>query len=322
MKVLSRIVFIVTFSVSAALAAQSGESEIATVQGLIATGELDKALEVADVYIADNPKDPRMRFLKGLILTTKAEWQEAINVFGALSNDFPELPAPLNNLAVAYAEVGKYDLALGALKEAIKINPGYASAHENLGDIYVTLAALSYQQATSHEDKQQTAGAKLKVLGQLIPGLADAPASPQIASETESEPHTASIVLQPAAGPLQSEEVDISDEIETLVKAWASAWSSQDVDKYLGFYSDNFEPAGGKSLSQWRSERRRRLTQPAYIRVEIQDVEARVLTANQAQAVITQRYESNTYRDTASKELLLERHGNQWKIVQELARRE
>ncbi len=314
MKVLSIIVFLVTFSASAAVPAQSGQAEINRVQGLIEAGELDEALAAADVYIADNPKDPRMRFLKGLILTTRTEWQEAINVFRTLSNDFPELPAPLNNLAVVYAEIGKYDSALEALKEALQINPDYASAHENLGDIYVTLAALSYRQASSQEDNDQTARAKLKVLGQLVPDLADVSTSVQATSQ--SKPQTASIASQPAADPIQSKEV------ETFVQAWASAWSSQDVDKYLDFYSDKFAPAEGKSLPQWRSERRYKVAYPAYIRVEIQDLETRMLTASQAKTAFTQRYESNTFRDTALKELLLERQGNQWKIVQELVRDE
>jgi tetratricopeptide (TPR) repeat protein len=173
-KVLSIIVFVVTLFAVAAVPAQSGQADIKRVQELIETGELDEAMEVANAYIADNPQDPRMRFLKGLILTNKSAWQGAIKEFRTLSNDFPDLPAPLNNLAVVYAETGNYDLAQEALKEALAINPAYASAHENLGDIYVTLAALSYRQATSHDEKQQSARAKLKVLGQLIPDLADA----------------------------------------------------------------------------------------------------------------------------------------------------
>jgi hypothetical protein len=94
------------------------------------------------------------------------------------------------------------------------------------------------------------------------------------------------------------------------------------VDKYLDFYSDNFQPTGGKSLPQWRSERRYRVTKPEYVRVEILSVETLLLTERRATATITQRYESNTYRGTALKELILERQGDQWKIVQELVRRE
>ncbi len=314
MKILPIIVLLIAFAASTAVPAQPDQADIKRVQGLIETGELDEALKVAEVYIADNPQDPRMRFLKGLILTNRSDWEEAIKVFRTLSNDFPDLPAPLNNLAVVYAETGNYDLAQEALKQALSINPEYASAHENLGDIYVTLATLSYRQATSHEQSQQTAQAKLKVLGQLIPDLADASTPVQTISKTT--PQTAPTASQPVIDPTNSKEV------ESFVKAWASAWSSQDVDNYLGFYGDDFQPAEGKSLSRWRSERRYRLAYPAYIRIGIEDVNTRMLTENQAEATFTQRYESNTFRDTALKQLLLERQGNQWKIVQERVRPE
>lgn len=107
-----------------------------------------------------------------------------------------------------------------------------------------------------------------------------------------------------------------------MVESWASAWSSQDVEKYMEFYGDNFQPAGGESLPQWRTTRRQRLTTPEFIRIEILSVETRFINAQRAQATIAQRYESNTYQGTALKDLLLERQGNQWKIVRELVRRE
>ncbi len=314
LKVLSTIALVVTLAVSAAASAQSGQSQIDTVQALVESGKLDEALEIADLFIAENPGEPRMRFLKGLILTSKSRWQDAIDVFRSLANDFPELPAPLNNLAVAYAEIGEYDRALETLKEALQINPGYASAHENLGDIYVTLATLSYQQAASHKQDQKTARAKLKVLEQLIPSPPDPAVSERATSEASTQ--TASASSLPPVDPVQYEE------IATLVNAWAAAWSSQDVDKYLGYYSDNFLPNGGQTLDQWRSDRRYRVMAPAYIRVKILNVEARIVNPQRAQATITQRYESNTYQGTALKDLHLERQGDQWKIVQEIVRRE
>jgi tetratricopeptide (TPR) repeat protein len=304
----------VTLFVPPALPAQPGQAEIDQVQRLIELGEIDRALETAEGYIAEYPREPKMRFLKGLIYTTKLQWQDAIDVFRSLSNDFPDLPAPLNNLAVAYAEIGNYELALDALKEALQINPDYASAHENLGDIYVTLAALSYRKATLHKEKQQTARAKLKVLGQLIPDLTDGPGPAR--ADTETTPQLASVGSQPHVDPDQAQEID------AMIRSWASAWSSQDVDSYLGFYSDKFQPEGGESLSRWRSDRRLRLTAPEYIRVEILKVEPRSIDSRRTRATIVQRYESNTYQGTALKDLVLEREGNQWRIVQELVRRE
>ena len=41
-----------------------------------------------------------------------------------------------NNLGVAYKEMGKFDLAITAYEEALKINPNLAQARSNLGNLY------------------------------------------------------------------------------------------------------------------------------------------------------------------------------------------
>ncbi len=57
-------------------------------------------------------------------------------MFTKLSEDYPELPEPYNNLAVLYAQQKQYDKARTALEMAIRTHPSYAIAYENLGDIY------------------------------------------------------------------------------------------------------------------------------------------------------------------------------------------
>jgi tetratricopeptide (TPR) repeat protein len=47
-------------------------------------------------------------------------------VFSKLTEDYPELPEPYNNLAVLYAQQKQYDKARTALEMAIRIHPGYA----------------------------------------------------------------------------------------------------------------------------------------------------------------------------------------------------
>src|SRR6266478_4423624 len=96
------------------------------------------------VAIADNPRDARARFLKGLILTEQNKPNDAIKVFTALTDDYPELPEPYNNLAVLYASQGQYDKARKSLEMAIRTHPSYAIAHENLGDVYAKMASEAY----------------------------------------------------------------------------------------------------------------------------------------------------------------------------------
>ena len=129
-------------------------------QKLYAQGKLPAALEKVDAFLAAQPRDPQGRFLKGLVLTDEKKSAEAITVFSALTEDYPELPEPYNNLAVLYAALGNYERAKAVLELAVAANPGYAIAHENLGDIYAQLAGRSYERALQLD--RNNASAKTK----------------------------------------------------------------------------------------------------------------------------------------------------------------
>jgi tetratricopeptide (TPR) repeat protein len=112
-----------------------------------ARGQLNEALSKADQYLAGKPRDPQMRFLKGVIQTESGKPADAVATFTKLTEDFPELPEPYNNLAVLYAGQSQFDKARAALEMAIRTNPSYATAHENLGDVYAKLASQAYSKA-------------------------------------------------------------------------------------------------------------------------------------------------------------------------------
>ena len=109
---------------------------------LFRSGQHAKAMERVDSFLKNNPKDARGRFLKGLIFTEQNKPADAIKIFTSLTDDYPELPEPYNNLAVLYASQGQYDKARAALQMAIRTHPSYATAHENLGDIYAKMAIV------------------------------------------------------------------------------------------------------------------------------------------------------------------------------------
>ena len=135
---------------------------------LLQKGQAAEALARVDTYLKTNPKDARGRFLRGVILTEQKKSDEAIAVFRALNEDMPELPEPYNNLAVLYAAQGRYEDARRVLETAVLTHPGYALAHENLGDIYARLAAQAYQRAGKLDPKAASAGEKLKLVDQLL----------------------------------------------------------------------------------------------------------------------------------------------------------
>lgn len=155
--------------------------DYADVNTLLRQGKADEALTKADAYIAGKPRDPQMRFLRGVILTEEGKQTEAIAAFTALTQDFPELPEPYNNLAALYAAQSQFDQARAALEMAVKLNPDYATAHENLGDVYVRLAGLSYGRALKLEPGNSTVPPKLVLIRQLFtaaPPPAALPAAP------------------------------------------------------------------------------------------------------------------------------------------------
>lgn len=117
------------------------------VNALVRAGQLTQALAKADQFLAGKPRDPQMRFLKGVIQSESGKAADAIATFTKITQDYPELPEPYNNLAVLYAGQNQYDKARASLELAIRTNPSYATAHENLGDVYARLASQAYSKA-------------------------------------------------------------------------------------------------------------------------------------------------------------------------------
>ena len=149
--------------------ASAGPTEdLKEAQKLQASGKLAPALEKVEAVLRVQPRDPQARFLKGVLLTDQKQPAEAMKVFVALTEDYPELPEPWNNLAVLYAAQGEYDKARTALELAISTHPGYATAHENLGDIYAQMAGRSYDRALQLDKNNTTARAKHATVKDLV----------------------------------------------------------------------------------------------------------------------------------------------------------
>ena len=135
---------------------------------LVKERQYASAQEKLDALIATRPREPRARFLKGVVATEQGGNDAAIAVFRALIDDYPELPEPYNNLAVLLAQRGEYESARLALETALRTAPGWSLAHENLGDLYARLAAAEYAQAAKFDRDNKTAPAKLVLARDLF----------------------------------------------------------------------------------------------------------------------------------------------------------
>jgi tetratricopeptide (TPR) repeat protein len=150
-------------------------TELQQVQKLMAAGQMKAALARADEHLVKNPRDAQMRFVRGVILTEMKDPAAAREVFERLNQDFPELPEPYNNLAVLYAAEGHLDRARALLETALSVRPDYATALENLGDIYLQMSADAYQRAARLQAGNRTVANKLALTRELITKTRTAP---------------------------------------------------------------------------------------------------------------------------------------------------
>jgi tetratricopeptide (TPR) repeat protein len=120
--------------------------DAADIARLVQGGKGEEALKRIDAVLSRQPADVQMRFMKGVMLS-ETRPAEAIAIFSRLTQDYPKLPEPYNNLAVLYAAAGQYDKAKVALDKAIRTSPAYATALENLGDVHARLASQAYDKA-------------------------------------------------------------------------------------------------------------------------------------------------------------------------------
>jgi tetratricopeptide (TPR) repeat protein len=146
--------------VLASVSAWSQADPYARINQLLRSKQFTQAMNVANAHLANNPRDPQMRLLLGVAHAENGDLAKAKAVYLELTQEFPELPEPHNNLATIYAQESQFGLARESLEMAIRLNPRYAVAHENLGDVYVRLARESYARAATLDRNAVTIGPK------------------------------------------------------------------------------------------------------------------------------------------------------------------
>lgn len=332
-------------AVAAALPAHA--DDYANVSQLMRSGKHTDALAKADQYLSAKPRDPQMRFLKGVIQSESGKTQEAIQTFTGLTQDYPELPEPYNNLAVLYAAQNQFDKARSALEMAIRTNPSYATAHENLGDIYARLAGQAYGKALQLEgngsagsgnssgngnsgNSGNSAGAQPKlelirnmfaagpsarpvVAAAATPAPAPAPTAVPAPSTVTTSPVASAQVTATAVPDASAED---KKQVQAAVLAWAKAWSAKDMTAYLHAYSKDFDTPGQLSRKDWEKQRRERIVGKSNISVKIEALHIS-LHGNKAETQFRQDYKADALSVSSRKTLHWVKTGQRWLIVKE-----
>jgi len=312
--------------------------EIQDANKLFKQGQQEQALEKLDSVLATKPKDAQARFLKGLIYTDQGKTAEAIKIFSALTEDYPDLPEPYNNLAVLYAGQGQYEKAKVALEAAIRTHPSYATAHENLGDIYAKMASQAYDRALQLDKSNTSTATKLEMIKELFGGnnhrtaatshavvsgntasMPDAATSASSTTTTPAKPVVvAAVDSNKAATPVTASHTTNEDVLAT-VHDWAKAWSSKDSKTYLGFYAKEFKTPDGEGRNAWEKQRHDRIAVPKTIKVEISDAKVKLTDDSHAAVSFKQHYQASHLNTLSRKTLMLVKSNDKWLIVEEHA---
>lgn len=323
-KLLTLLIIALTFANSTTFA-----DELKDISQMAEGGQQVAALDRINTYLVANPKDAKAMFMKGIIQAEIGKREDAIKTFTDLTEKYPNLPEPYNNLAVLYADAGQYDKAKKALETAIKTHPSYATAHENLGDIYARMASEAYDKALRLDNGNTRAQSKLSLIKDLFgtgnkTTLAAKVPDTSKSAKSDTKPIRPADKKVEAAKPVELDKpvntsADEEQNINDAVSNWAKAWSSKDLDKYFDSYAASFKPAKGESRKAWEAMRRDRVSKPANISVELANQKVVLDGADSAKVSFKQTYSAGGKPIRTNKTLMMKKTNGAWLIEQEIA---
>ena len=288
--------------------AYSMQSNIEEIKLLLKNGEYVLAETLTNKSIEENLNDPELLFYKGIIETNMGKNNQAIDTFRNLTERFPELPEPYNNLAVLYAEKGQFSLAKEILEQAIKTNPSYLTAHINLGDIFTKMASESYNKALEIDKSNNVAITKLSMITQLF----------------NYQPNTKNTTIK-----VVKSKNDVNDEVLSkkdkekyilvAIENWKRAWEDKNMDNYLNSYSPNFIYPNNMSKEEWEKYRTNRIVSKKIITISISNIKLR-FKKEKVTATFKQNYKSGKLNQTSYKTLVLVGTRDQWLILEETSK--
>mgnify|MGYP002132215017 CR=1 FL=1 len=125
------------------------------IEKLIKAKKYPEAIDLINQRLKKTPGNVQLRYVKARMQIEMRQWVEAKKTLVEITQQFPELPEPYNNLAAIAASQEKWIEARDYLELALKLRPSYAIASANLGEIYIRLGAQAYENAAKYAQLNQ-----------------------------------------------------------------------------------------------------------------------------------------------------------------------
>jgi ketosteroid isomerase-like protein len=289
--------------------------------------ELHLALRFGDalaVYRAGLQADPGHVNLRNGLASLYAEQGDLTQAI-ALWRDLTAQALPgtaetaflFTNLGYGYLLNREYASALEVLETSSLLDPLSPRTWQHMGSALQKMgeevrAQAMFQRAGALQAREGSAVANA--------GGASASAAPQWASTDVRATGEGTVELRRVGAtgvrPEANSFVDHEEVLKT-VETWALAWSARDVKTYLSMYGSNFEPPKGQLREAWSAERRARIENKSRISVKVESPQVK-LNGNSATVKFRQLYAAGRLNADNMKTLVLEKHGDTWKIKREI----
>ncbi len=272
-----------------------------------------------NVALAANHNEFVSKFSQAQHLAKAGKTAQAIALYQSIIAANPQRPEAYNNLAALYLAQKKTKLAKQILEKGLRAHKGYGALYENLTAINVAMARDAYSKALQIDLKP--AGISIAAMT-----ISDKPKSLPV-QKKRIETSTA-IPAKDKAKIKKDIEVKKPEEkkptnmvsstaLTKTLQAWSVAWSAQAVDMYLSFYHQQYKPSNGLSYKGWKQSRRIRLKKPKWIKVSLSDFDIKQQSPRQAVVNFKQKYQSNSFSDISTKQVVLLYTDDGWRIYRE-----
>ena len=221
-----------------------------------------------------------------------------------LSSYFPDLPFPLkessgpkNTKTSASNAPAEFGFDCSRLEDAKKQSKCFDDFSKTLAKREAQSLkpkyAVTQKVVTPKKEKKLTALQKLTELHKVTKTLKEAPAkvAKKLSYTTETLP-------------------------KRYIQSWASAWEKKDISTYISFYSKEYKGTQNHR-GAWESSRQNAFKKNKNISIKLSNIQTYEKGKNRVKVNFAQEYKSDGYTDTGIKELLVEKKGTDWKIINE-----
>jgi tetratricopeptide (TPR) repeat protein len=127
----------------------------ADVEKLVKARKYPEAIDLINTQFKKTPRNVQLLFVKARLQIELRDFASAKKTLMEITQQFPELPEPYNNLAAISAHQGQWIEARDYLELALKLRPSYSTAAANLGEVYIRLGAKAYEDAALNTQLNQ-----------------------------------------------------------------------------------------------------------------------------------------------------------------------